>query len=218
MGEITLEPGQTEKIVSQPGRDEAYNINVLGAKVYLGHRSNGLVREGKPVKAGDRTQASNLRGKPLYAKNPATNSDDATIEIDQAGFALSFMARSTQATVQANSNNEAAPSTDDFIERQDTNVDVNASTATEKFIAPGRADNVTVSVDNADGSYSVAVEFLDGDGNVVTRRDENNDSAYSGDGTTDVMVTTDLASEQVRVEIEDDSGASNTLDYSIYAR
>jgi len=218
MGEIVLEPGDREKVVSQPGPDAAYNINVAGADVYLSHRSNGIVREGKRVQEGDRTQASNLRGKPLFAKNPGTNSSDAVIHVDQAGFALNFMTRAVIGSVRTNSGDEAAPANDNFVERQGTGVDVNAATVTETFIAPDAANNVTVSVDDATGAYSVAVEFLDGDGNVVTRRDEGNSVAYSGDSTTDVMVTTDLASEQVRVSIEDDSGASNTLDYSVYAR
>jgi len=93
MPEITLEPGDVQKIVSQPDTGEAFNINVDGAKVYLSHRANGIVREGKAVKKGDRTVASNLRGKPLYAKNPSTNDNRATLEVDRAGFALSFQSR-----------------------------------------------------------------------------------------------------------------------------
>lgn len=218
MGEIVLEPGDSKKIVSQPGREEAYNINVEGAEVYLSHRSNGIVREGKLLQPGDRTQATNLRGKPLHAKNPGSNSSDATIQVDQAGFALNFMTRPVVGAVRTNSGDEAAPANDNFVLRQGTGVDVNADTVTEKFVAPDAADTVTVSVDDAVGAYSVAVEFLDGDGNTVTRRDENNSVAYSGDSTEDVFVTVDLAAEQARVKIEDDSGASNTLDYSVYAR
>jgi len=218
MGEVVLAPGESEKIVSQPGRDEAYNINVDGAEVYLNHSSNGIVREGKRVQPGDRTTAHNLRGKSLYAKNPAQNDRDATVQVDMAGFALDFMTRPVVGAVRTNSGDEAAPANDNFVLRQDTGVDVNASAVSEAFIAPDAADTVTVSCDDATGAYSVAVEFLDGDGNVVTRRDDANGSGYAGDGSTDVFVTTDLAAEECRVVIEDDSGASNTLDYSIYAR
>ena len=93
MGEIILSPGDKQKIVSQPGRDEAYNIIVRDADVYLNHRPNGIVREGKRVSANDRAQAHNLRGKSLYAKNPSRNDTDAVVEVDQAGFALNFMTR-----------------------------------------------------------------------------------------------------------------------------
>jgi len=93
MGELTLNPGESKKIVSQPDSDEAYNINVKGAEIYVAHRSHGIVREGKHIRKGDRTVASNLRGKPLYAKNPSTNNTTATVEVDQAGFALTFQTR-----------------------------------------------------------------------------------------------------------------------------
>jgi hypothetical protein len=94
MGEIVLSPGDKQKVVSQPGRGEAYNINVENADVYLNHSPNGIVREGKLVNAGDRAQANNLQGGSLWAKNPSSNDKDARINVDKAGFALNFMTRS----------------------------------------------------------------------------------------------------------------------------
>jgi hypothetical protein len=215
MGEIVLEPGDQQRIVSQPGRDEAYNINVEGATVFLSHRSNGIVREGKRVKAGDRTQASNLRGKPLFAKNPGSNSSEATIEVDQAGFALNFMTRPVVGAVRTTSGNEAAPANDNFVHLVGTGRDVSSNPVSETFEAPDAADDVLISVDDADNTFEVAVVFEDADGNEVTRRDSNNSGEYSGSSSTDVFVETLIASPHVTVEV---SGAATSLDYSVYAR
>lgn len=220
MGEIVIEPGDTKKIVSQPGTDEAYNIGVTNEEVYLSHSSSRTKSEGKLVRPGDRVTIDNLRGKSIYAKNPSDNTETASLNINLAAFNLSWGNRAIIGASLTSSGNEAAPANDDDVHRYDTGVDVNESEASETFEAPDAADSVVVSVDDADGSFGVVVEFLDSaGGSVVTSRDKSNNTDYSGDSTTDVLVTVDgIASPFINIRIVDESGAANTLDYSVYAR
>jgi len=215
MAQITLDPGEKQKIISQPSDGDAYNINVDGARVYLSHRANGIVREGKAVKKGDRTVASNLRGKPIYAKNPSTNENTATLEVDRAGFALSFQSRAVIGAVDTGRGDAEAPaSSDEDVHRYETNADPSAG-ITESFRAPNAGEAVMVSVDDANDAFEVAVIFTDEDGNEITRRDDDNSGTYSGNENTDVFAETVIASEYVTVEI---TGAATSADYTVYAR
>lgn len=215
MGEIALEPGETEKVVSQPGADDAYNIGVSGADVWLSHNESRARQDGQRVRPGDRVTVDNLRGKPLYVKNPPENSDDATVSVNPAGFNLIFQPRAVQASVQASETNEAAPRTDDFVHRHATGADP-SSTVTETFDAPGRADLVTVHTDDADASFDVEVRFLDpADDSVITARTPNENSNLEGSSTTQVFTRVAIASPRVEVRL---TGAATSVDYSIYAR
>lgn len=100
-------------------------------------------------------------------------------------------------------------------------LDTGSGGATEsvEFTAPDRGSDVTVHVQEWDGAGHVRIEFLDEPGgNEITQRDQNDKSTYATDGTSDVFVSTTIPSPYVRVEIVDDSGASNVVDYNIYAR
>lgn len=90
--------------------------------------------------------------------------------------------------------------------------------ATESFTAPNGADDITVHVTQAEGSYHVEVAFQDGGGSDVTVRDNNDNADLGGDSTTDVYATVDVASPNVEVRVVDDSGASNTVNYNVYCR
>jgi len=93
MPEIILKPGESEKIVSQPARGEAYNVRVSGTDVFLSHNSKAIIREGKHVVADDRVKLDNLGGKSIYAKNPNENTGDAAIDISRAAFNIVFNPR-----------------------------------------------------------------------------------------------------------------------------
>lgn len=83
---------------------------------------------------------------------------------------------------------------------------------------PDRGETLTIHVDDLTGPAHAVVEYKDEAGNVVTARDDDDNSDYAGDGSTDIFVTVPVTSPEITVKIVDDSGASNTADYSIYAR
>jgi len=124
MGQIDLDPGARKKIISQPGADERYNLDVEGADVFLSHRKGLEKQEGKRVRPGDRVTVENLQGKPLYALNPRANSAPATLSINEAAFGLIFQPRAIQATVQSGPQEEATPATDNFTEATGSAVDI----------------------------------------------------------------------------------------------
>jgi len=103
MPEIILEPGESEKIVSQPERAEEYNLDVSGADVYLSHNPQGTMREGKHLLAGDRATLKNLSGSSIYAKNPPENTENVSIDISRASFNLIFNPRDSQRDITSNS-------------------------------------------------------------------------------------------------------------------
>lgn len=102
-----------------------------------------------------------------------------------------------------------------------TELDAGSGGGTETVVldAPDRATTLTIHVQGWDGSGHVRVEFLDSsNGSEVTHRDDNDVGSYATDGTEDVFVETAIASPYLKIEIVDDSGASNTVDYNVYAR
>lgn len=218
MPAITIDPGDRTKLISQPAEADAYNVDVSGSAVYLSHNPRAVVRDGKKVRRGDRVEISNLRGKPVYAKVPSDASSSATVEVDRAGFALNFFPRAVQATVQTDNDDEAAPRTDAFVHEYGSAVDVNASDEVINIDAPDRADFLVIHVDDAIGDYDVSVAFMDPDGNEITTRTSGDNSDLSGNASTDVFGRVAIAAPKAQVTISDTSGASNTLDYSIYAR
>lgn len=221
MGDIVIEPGETKKLVSQPGPDAAYNITVENADVYMSHDKSRVLGSGKRVRPGDRVTVDNLRGKSLYAKNPPENDENAVLGVNQAGFNLIFQPRPVVGAVRTSAGNEASPANDEDAHEFSLGYDVAANgDAVATLEMPDAAESLVTSVDDASGAFEVVVEFLDAPGgNVLTTRDSDNSGEYEGDSTTDVFVETLPASPHVRVRIRDDSGgANNTLDYSIYAR
>lgn len=205
MGQLTLAPGERQKIVSQPGANEEYNINVDGAKVYLSHRENGIIREGKAVKKGDRVTAGNLRGKPLFAKNPSTNSNTATIEVDQAGFSLTFGARAVVGAVDTSRTDTEAPAaSDDWDEATGSAVDIGSGgSSTEVLTPPGRSDQLMLRVEGTAG-FEVDVTF------------NNTSVTYSStNGVVDEVRSVVYISDDIDVTITDTSGGANSVDYDM---
>lgn len=205
MATINLAPGEKQKIISQPNQGDAYNINVDGGEVFLSHRSNGIVREGKRVKKGDRTVASNLRGKPVYAKNPAGNSNNARLEVDRAGFALSFQARAVVGAVDtARTDTDAPAASDDWDEATGSAVDIGSGgSTTEVLTPPGRADQVMLRVEGS-AAFEVSVTW------------NNTSETYSSSsGVVDEVVPVYYISDDVDIQVSDTSGGANTVDYDM---
>lgn len=215
MGDIDISAGETKKIVTEEQARDTWKATISGGDILVGHHPRETQRNGDRVKAGDRVQFSDLRGSPLYAY---ADGKDVTVSISEAAVNITFMARTVVGSVQADDGSEVAPASDAFVHREGTAVDVNASTVSESFECPDRADFVVVAVDDADGAFHVEVAFQDSDGNDVVVRDDNNVTDYAGDATTDVLARVAVASPHVEVRIVDDSAAQNELDYTVYAR
>lgn len=204
MGEITLQPGENKKLVSQPGADASYNIAVTGADVFLSHREGLVVQEGKRVRPGDRVTLENLRGKPVYAKNPSTNADAATLEINQAGFNLIFQPRAVQASVQTNNQDESAPATDDFTEATGSSVSIGSGgSVTETLAPPGRSDQISIHVEGT-ASFDVVVTW-----------NNTSETFSSGSGVVKEVLPVYFISDDIDVQITDTSGGANSVNYDM---
>jgi len=202
MGQIDLDPGQRKKIISQPGADERYNLDVEGADVFLSHRKGLEKQEGKRVRPGDRVTVENLQGKPLYALNPRANSNPATLSINDAAFGLIFQPRAIQATVQSGPQEEATPATDNFTEATGSAVDIsNGGNVVETLTPPGRSDQISI---HADGSAPLEVKV----------RWNNTDQTFTGTTVREV-VPVYFISDDIDIGIKDTSNGSNTVDYDI---
>jgi hypothetical protein len=134
---------------------------------------------------------------------------DVANQIDQLADALNQFAGTDELLVTTAGRDE--------VEDTNQNNDINASSYTNQFDVTAGMESVTVSVDDAGGSFHVEVRFQDGGGTTITVRDDNNSSAYSGDASTDVFVDTELAAPQVEVAVVDDSGAANEVDITLRA-
>jgi hypothetical protein len=161
-----------------------------------------VVSEGKRIRPGDRVEVSNLQGKPLYVKNPASNGSTATVEVSEASFALFFQPRAVQASVQTNNQDESAPATDDFTEATGNSVDIsNGGNVVESLTPPGRSDQVSI---HAEGTATIEVKV----------RWNNTEQTFSGTTVREV-VPVYFISDAIDVGIQDTSNGSNSVDYDI---
>jgi hypothetical protein len=202
MGEITLKPGETRKLVSQPGPNESYNLAVAGADVFLSHRKGLVVREGKRVRPGDRVTVENLEGKPLYAKNPGENTSNATLNINEAAFGLFFQPRAVQASVQASEQNEAAPATDDF----------RNATASGESIGSGGSETVTL---NPPGRSTQLSLYVDATAGIEVTVTWNNTSQTFAANPVQEVLPVYYIEDPITVQITDVSGGANTVSYDM---
>jgi hypothetical protein len=209
--------GEPVKVLTDEQAAGDWTFALTGENILLDHSRRDIDTVGRRVTKGDRGRLDELNGVELWALNDG--SQTAELDLSPARFNIEFNPRTVVGGVQTSSSDDEAPASDAFVWTRGTAVDVNASTATEAFRAPDRADFVVVSVDDADGSYHVEVAYQESvGGSDVTVRDANNSADYAGDSTTDVFVRTAIASPYVEVRIVDDSGSQNEVDYSIYAR
>jgi len=206
---IELAPGESERVIDSPDPGDEFNVSVAGSDVFASHRSQGIVRDGERIRAGDRATVSNLDGQPLHIKNPRTSTDTARVEVREASFALFFQPRAVQASVQASQQNEAAPRTDDFRERADDAVDLSTGSVTELIELPARADFVQVFVETAGGSATADVGFAPSTAGPFVG------PQFSGSGA--AAIATRVAAFGSTAELVL-SGAATDVDYRIYAR
>jgi hypothetical protein len=218
MSDIQIGPGETELLVSASD-DSEYFAQVTGTRVQLARTAQAARLRGRNADAGDRGPLRSEENEEVWAYNPH-DEQTAKVHLDHNGFWFERQARAVVGSVLTSDQSEASPANDDDVHVFGTDVDVNAEAVSESLEAPDAADSVVVHCDDADGAFGVTVEFLDGpNGNVVTARDGDDNPDYDGDDTSDVLVeVTGVASPWIRVRIADESGASNSLDYSIYAR
>jgi len=202
MGEITLQPGEKQKLVSQPGADDSYNLGITGADIFLSHREGLVVQEGKRVRPGDRVTLENLRGKPVYAKNPGSNTDAATLEINQAGFNLIFQPRAVQASVQTNNQDESAPATDDF----------RNATASGESIGSGGSETVTL---NPPGRSTQLSLYVDATAGIEVTVTWNNTSQTFAANPVQEVLPVYYIEDPITVQITDVSGGANTVSYDM---
>jgi catechol 2,3-dioxygenase-like lactoylglutathione lyase family enzyme len=224
MGEHTIAPGETELLVSAGDTVERFG-EVLDATIHLGASETEAREGGERASAGDRGDLGAPEGNEVHAYNPESATREARVTTtenareadtsEEDGFYFDRLPRDTIASVLTSGDNAAAPASDEYVHRTGQGVDVSGSAVSESFEAPDAADDVLISVDDADNSFEVAVVFEDADGNEVTRRDSTNSGEYSGGSSSDVFVETLIASPFVTVEV---SGSATTLDYSVYAR
>lgn len=210
---IFIEPGETELLIASEDTDEYYGY-VFGTTVYLGRSRGEAKKQNRPAPAGDRGPMGSEPGEAVYGYVPKSATETARVQMDHNGFWFEREARSVVGGVLTSSEDEASPANDEFAHYYGIGADPSAGIS-HSFRAPDAADSVVVSVDGADNTFEVAVVFEDADGNELTRRDSGNSSAYSGSSTSDVFVTTEIASEFVKVEI---TGSATSADYTVYAR
>jgi len=211
-GLTEIEPGAVEPILEDPREGQDYIAYVEGSRLRLGHEQRSARQDGQLVRPGDRLRLYDTLGKDVYGYN--TGAETATVEVDAADLGLDFMARAVIGGVQTSATADAAPASDAFVHRSAIGADPSAGVV-EQIDAPDRADFVVISVDDADGSFEVCVQFLDEDDNVITQRGPSNSSGYSGSSTADVLQRVAVAAPSIEVEI---TGSATSADYSIYAR
>jgi len=104
MPTIEIPQGDREEIIPSPEPDASFSVDVESgaADVFVSHRAQGTVREGRRLVAGDRAVLDNLRGKPVYAKPDPDSAAAARIEVQREGFDLIFQSRATQAAARQN--------------------------------------------------------------------------------------------------------------------
>jgi len=206
---IELAPGESERVIDSPAPGDEFSIQVGGSDVFAAHRSQGIVRDGERIRAGDRATVSNLDGQSLHVKNPRTSTDTARVEVREASFALFFQPRAVQASVQASQENEAAPRTDDFRERSGDAVDVSAGAVTELIELPARADFVQVFVETGGSSITADVGFAPSTGGPFVG------PQFSGSGAGAIATRVAAFASTAEIVL---SGAATNVDYRIYAR
>jgi hypothetical protein len=221
---VHIEPGESQLLVRAADVGEKL-LEIFDQDVRLGDSESDARIRGQEAPAGDRGPAGAGEGTEIYAHNPGDQTAQVVVSdrgqeaaVDD-GFFFDRFPRDTIAGVLGSDSSRTAPArSDDFVTRQATDVDVFAATASESFETPDRADFVVVAVDDATGSFHVEIAYQDADGNDVVVRDDTTDSGLAGDSSTDVLARVAVASPYVEIRIVDDSGGSNILDYSIYAR
>jgi len=205
MPDITLEPGESQKIVSQPPAGTKYDVAVSNTDVYLSHNSAAIINQGRKVKAGDRVALDDLRGTSVFAKNPSTNTDDVVLNVTEASFNISFQPRGLLPDVGDETAGSAPASSDGYDDATGEAVDIGSGgSTTEVLTPPGRADQVSIHVEGG-AAFDVTVTW------------NNTSETYSSDTNNNLkeVLPVYYVSDGVDVQITDTSGGTNTVDYDM---
>jgi len=222
---IELEPNETKRVIAE--RDTTlYLGQVFGASVNFGPSEYLAEEEGQKRVAGDEGEIVTGDETELFGHN-LSGTETAELRLiendpdDDDGFRFDRNPRDTIAGVLGSDGSASAPRSDDFLERQNIQVPVEADgTVVEEFEVPARADFIHVTVDEATGAHEVAIEFCDPAGNPVVTFDGDHSEEYVGDPANNsfVVVACRVFASQVRVYFGDLSSATNRLNYCVYAR
>lgn len=219
MATTYLDPDETTLLVPSD-TDQEFYLSVEQGDVRLGRSERDARSLGRRAPAGERGPLRAPKGEEVWAHN--TGDVRAQLHVDRNGFIFERDPRDVLKGIIDNDGSTQPPASDSFVHAFDTGVELDSGsgggTEAVGINPPGRADSLTIHVDGLDGAAHVAVTFGDGDGNTVTARDDSDSSDYAGDASTDIFVTVPVTSPEIVVSIIDDSGASNTADYSIYCR
>jgi len=205
MPDISLSPGESRKIVSQPPAGTKFNVDVDGTDVYLSHNSQAIVNQGRQLKAGDRVRLEDLRGSSVYAKNPDANTDNVTINVTEASFDLIYQARAVIGSVDTGQGDGDAPAaSDDWDEATGAGVGIGSGGSTsETLTPPGRSDQVSIHVE---GSAAFEVEVI---------WSNTKETYSSSSGAVKEVVPVYFISDGIDITITDTSGGTNAVDYDM---
>ena len=222
---VQVPVGESVKLIdsSNPNRD--FEFQLSGNGISLGRSKLTAGDENaKQLFAGDRGEIKLESGESLYGfgVDSKANGKTADINIEKAGFIINFQPRSTLATVETTAEDREAPArSDDFVFESGSNVTLPANgTITEEFEAPDRADSLGLLLQST-GDAELNVLFQPtANGQTIAQRGPTQDPTYSttGGAANQVFKSVLIVAPHIEVDIVDNSGASNQVDYAIYAR
>lgn len=222
MANTTITKGEAFELIAKqdPTGDYELIVGSDGGRVKLGRNPRDALQNGRTILPNQPVRVTKHEvGEQIYGYAVGK---DTPIEIAKTQFSIireaTAIIDSIATGFDETDNTTAPPRSDNYVWRHDSGVDLNAATVEEVIEAPNRADFTTIHVDGAEGAYHVEMQFTDANGNVVTQRDDGDDSNYAGSSTSDVYLRVATASPHLTVRLVDDSGVANTVDYNIYAR
>jgi hypothetical protein len=227
MSFLEIEPGEVTELIASHDTTE-YLAQILGEDVQIGTSEVEAKQGGQQRVAGDEGEIEAAPGTRIHVHNPG----DAKAEIrmtergrgqffddDEQGFRFDRKPRDTIAGVLGPQGGQASPRSDAFVESQGKDVGIGGKQIEAvSFVCPARADFLHVAVDDADAGFDVTIEFQDGDGTEVVSVGPNESSNLTGGANDPVFHREAVFGAQVEVKIQDTSGGSNSIDYSIYGR
>lgn len=223
MPPFEIKPDETERVIDEDV-DKEYFAQLFGASLEAATtKEDAKHARGQKMVAGDSGPLES-GDTDLWVHNP--NDQKAVLRAvptdvyDENGLRFDRAPRDTIAGVLGSDNSASAPASDDYVERHQIQIPVDAdSYVEEQFVVPSRSDAVKIAVDDADAKYEVSVRFVNSNGNEVVTFDSDDSSEFAGDPAgDDVAVSTETFGSRVEVRFNDLSSATNYIDYSIYAR
>jgi len=221
---ITVPVGESVKLIDSSNPNREFEFAVSGNGVRVGRsKATATEENAKRIFAGDRGELLLDPGESIYAFNDDVkdNGKPAQVDIEKQGFVLSFQPRSVLATVETTAEDREAPArSDDFIFEGaiDRTIPANGSVSID-FEAPDRADDVGILAE-FDAAGEVEVGFAAGAGDpIIASRTPTQDGTYATAGSpAQIYKSVLIVAPHVTVTFSDTSGASNDVNYAVYAR